>query len=200
MKEQGEYNFNGFIYDATFPKEEDNFAILPGKKEPLPKYSCILKLLDQSTNCLTNPINFNENVITLIIQSNEKENIPYAHQIGDIIRVHRGLYTPKSKRNVYLNLLKGNQFKGSWCIFATNEDGEKPYLCSHKKYTYESQDKQNIDSIRSWIKSYLVIEKSLVYFNQNFLGNRIKEGSDKDLLVHVVKKVELDDQLVLFIY
>jgi hypothetical protein len=131
MKEQGEYNFYGIIYDATFPKEEDNYAILPGTKEPLPKYSCILKLIDQSTNCLTNPINFNENVITLIIQANERENIPYVHQIGDIIRVHRGLYAPKSKRNVYLNLLKGNQFKGSWCIFSANEDkdAEKPYLC-----------------------------------------------------------------------
>ena len=40
---------------------------------------------------------------------------------------------------------------------------------------------------------------SLVYYNQNNLANRIKEGSDKDLIVHVVKKVELDDQLVFFI-
>ena len=201
MKEQGEYNFYGIIYDATFPKEEDNFAILPGTKEPLPKYSCILKLIDQSTNCLTNPTNFNENVIILIIQANERENIPYVHQIGDIIRVHRGLYTPKAKRNVYLNLLKGNQFKGSWCVFSANgeKDDEKPYLCSHKKYTYESQDKKNIESIRSWINSYLVLDNSLVYYNQNTLGNRIQEGSDKDLIVHVVKKVELDDQLVFFI-
>ena len=201
MKEQGEYNFYGIIQDANFPKEEENFAILPGTKEPLPKYSCILKLIDQTTNCLTNPTNFNENVITLVIQANERENIPYVHQIGDIIRVHRGLYAPKAKRNVYLNLLKGNQFKGSWCIFSAvpDKEPEKPYLCSHKKYTYESQDKQNIESIRTWIKSYFVLDNSLVYYNQNNLANRIKEGSDKDLLVHVVKKVELDDQLVFFI-
>ena len=201
MKEQGEYNFYGIIYDASFPKEEDNYAILPGTKAPLPKYSCILKLLDQSTNCLTNPTNFNEKMITLIVQANERENIPYVHKVGDIIRVHRGLYVPKAKRNVYLNLLKGNQFKGSWCIFSTDtdKDAEKPYLCSHKKYTFESQDTQNIDSIRTWIKSYLLLEKSLVYNNQNNLINRIKEGSDKDLLVHIVKKVELDDQLVFFI-
>ena len=201
MKEQGEYNFYGFVYDATFPKEEDNFAILPGNKEPLPKYSCVLKVLDQSINCLTHPANFNENVITLIIQSNERENIPYVHQIGDIIRVHRGLYAPKAKRNVYLNILKGNQFKGSWCLFSSNpeKDFDKPYMCSHKKYTYESQDKKNIESIRAWIKSYLAIDNSLVYYHQNNLINRVKEGSDKDLLVHVVKKVELDDQLVFFI-
>ena len=201
IKEQGEYNFYGIIYDASFPKEEENFAILPGTKEPLPKYSCVLKLIDQTTNCLTNPTNFNENVITLIIQANERENIPFVHQIGDIIRVHRGVYVPKAKRNVYLNLLKGNQFKGSWCIFSAEEDkdADKPYLCSHKKYTYESQDKKNIESIRTWIKSYLVLDHSLVYFNQNTLANRVKEGSDKDLLVQVVKKLELDDQLVFFI-
>ena len=144
MKEQGEYNFYGIIYDASFPKEEENFALLPGTKAPLPKYSVVLKLLDQNTNCLTHPNNLAENLITLIIQVNERENIPYVHQIGDIIRVHRGMYVPKQKRNVYLNLLKGNQFKGSWCIFAANpdKDGDKPYLCSHKKYTYESQDKK----------------------------------------------------------
>jgi hypothetical protein len=201
LKEQGEYCFYGIIYDANFPKEEENFAILPGTKEPLPKYSCILKLIDQTTNCLTNPTNFNENVITLVIQSNERENIPYVHQIGDIIRVHRGLYAPKNKRNVYLNLLKGNQFKGSWCIFSAipDKEPEKPYLCSHKKYTYESQDKKIIESIRNWIKNYFVLDNSLVYYNQNTLANRITEGSDKDLIVHVVKKVELDDQLVFFI-
>ena len=43
------------------------------------------------------------------------------------------------------------------------------------------------------------MEKSLLYTNQNTLVNRLKEGSDKDLLVHIVKKVELDDQLVFFI-
>lgn len=198
MKEQGEYNFYGVIYDATFPKEEENNALLPGQTEPLPKYSCVLKLIDQSTNCLTNPTNFNDNVITLIIQANEKDNLPYVHHIGDIIRVHRGFYSPKKRRNVYLNILKGNQLKGAWCIFS-NTNSNEPYLCSHKKYTFESQDQNIVNSIREWIKNYLDIEKSLVYFQQNKLGSRIVDGSDKDLMVHVVKKVELDDQLVYFI-
>ena len=161
----------------------------------------IIKLIDQSVNCLTHQNNLVENLITLIIQVNEKENISYVHQIGDIIRVHRGMYIPKQKRNVYLNLLKGNQFKGSWCIFSANpdKDGDKPYLCPHKKYTYESQDKQNIESMRNLVKIYFPLEKSLLYTNQNTLVNRLKEGSDKDLLVHIVKKVELYDQLVFFI-
>ena len=174
MKDQGEYNFYGIVYDASFPKEEENYALLPGQKEPLPKYSVVLKLLDQGTNCLTHPNNLAENLITLIIQVNERENIPYVHQIGDIIRVHRGMYIPKQKRNVYLNLLKGNQFKGSWCIFSANpdKDGDKPYLCSHKKYTYESQDKKILDSMRDLVKNYFPLDNSLIYPNQKLNYNK----------------------------
>ena len=53
--------------------------------------------------------------------------------------------------------------------------------------------------MRNLVKIYFPLEKSLLYMNQNTLVNRLKEGSDKDLLVHIVKKVELDDQLVFFI-
>ena len=41
--------------------------------------------------------------------------------------------------------------------------------------------------------------KSLTYPYQIKLEERNEEGNDKDLLVHVVKKVELGDQIVLFI-
>ena len=39
----------------------------------------------------------------------------------------------------------------------------------------------------------------MIYPYQIKLDSRLTDGNDKDLLVHVVKKVELDDQLVLFI-
>ena len=63
LKEQGEYNFYGVVLDASFPLEEQNTS----------KYSCTLKLIDQTTNCLTNPNNFNDNIIYLTIKSSEKE-------------------------------------------------------------------------------------------------------------------------------
>ena len=69
--EQGEYNFYGIIYDASFPTED-----------PLSKYTCILKLIDQTTNCLTNPSDFSDHIIYLIIKSSERENIPFVHHIG----------------------------------------------------------------------------------------------------------------------
>ena len=187
--EQGEYNFLGIIYDASFPQQEENSQ----------KYSCILKLIDQTTNCLTNPNDFSENIIYLIIKSNERENIPFVHNVGDIIRVHRGFYSPKNKRNVYLNVTKDNQTKGSWTLYHANSNTNEPYACSNKKYTVESQDKLNLEELKKWVKTYMGIDKSLKYPMQIKLENRTSEGNDKDLMVHVVKKVEADNHLILFI-
>lgn len=197
LKEQGEYNFYGIIYDASFPEEESlNDS---SKKNNSAKYATVLKLIDQSTNCLTNPQNFNDNIIYLIVKSTEKENVPFAHHVGDIIRVHSGLYAPKNRRTVYLNVLKDNKLKGSWSIFSSETNSNEPVLCSNKKYSIESDDKQVIDSLRTWVKNYLNIDKSLIYEYQRKLDQRLTDGDDKDLLVHVVKKVVLDDQLVLFV-
>ena len=186
--EQGEYNFFGIIYDASFPQEEQNTS----------NYSCILKLIDQTTNCLTHS-DFNEKIIYLIIKSSERENIPFVHHIGDIIRVRRGFYSPKKKRNIYLNVTKDNQVKGSWCLYHSNSNTNEPYACSNKKYSVETQDKPNIEGLKNWVKNYLGIDKSLKYPMQIKLINRIQEGNDKDLLVHVVKKVEAENHLILFI-
>ena len=198
LKEQGEYNFYGIIYDASFPQEE-YYPSESDKKKNTSNYSCILKLIDQTTNCLTHQNNFNENIIYLIIKSSEKENIPYVHHIGDIIRIHRGFYFPKKKRNAYLNVCKDNKMKGSWCLYSTNYNSDDPYSCSNKKFVVEVQDKQIIDNYKSWVKKYLIIDKSLNYPLQVNMINRINDGNDNDLLVHVVKKVELDDQIIFFI-
>ena len=187
--EQGEYNFYGVIYDSSFPLEETATG----------KYSCTIKLIDQNTNCLSNPNDFNENIIYLTIKSSEKENIPYIHNIGDVIRIHHGFYSPKNKRNVYLNVCKGNKVNGSWCLYSVNNNTLEPYACSNKKYTIEEQDKENIETYKSWSKSYLGKNKSLAYPYQINLKERNEEGDGKDLLAQVVKKVELGDQIVLFI-
>ena len=170
LVEQGEYNFFGIIYDASFPQEEQDLS----------KYTCILKLIDQTTNCLTHPKDFNDNIIYLIIKSNERE---------------------KKKRNVYLNLNKDNkdnQLKG-WCLYHWNINNNEPYACSNKKYSFESQDKPNLEGFKNWVRTYIGIDKSLVYPMQIKLENRNSEGDDKDLMVHVVKKIEADNHLILFI-
>jgi len=187
--EQGEYNFYGVVYDASFPLEEAKTG----------KYSCTIKLIDQSTNCLTNPNDFNDNIIYLTIKSSDKENIPYIHNIGDIIRIRHGFYSPKKKRNIYLNVCTDSKLNSSWCLYSVNNSSSEPYACSNKKYTVEEQDKEIIESYKTLSKSYLGKNKSLVYPYQIKLEERNEEGNDKDLLAHVVKKVELNDQIVLFI-
>ena len=122
------------------------------------------------------------------------------HYIGDIIRIHRGFYSPKKKRNVYLNLSKDNkEIKGSWCLYHSNDNNNETYACSNKKYSVESQDKLNLEGLKKWVKSYMGIDKSLKYPMQIKLENRAQEGNDKDLMVHVVKKVEADNHLILFV-
>lgn len=87
MKVDGDYNFYGIIYDASFPLQEES----PNS------YICYLKIIDPDVNCLTNPTNLNDELINLIIKSNCKENLPFVHSIGDIIRVHRGVFVSLSK-------------------------------------------------------------------------------------------------------
>ena len=189
LVEQGEYNFYGVVYDSSFPLEEEKTG----------KYSCTIKLIDHSTNCLSNPNDFNDNIICLTIKSSEKENIPYIHQIGDIIRIHRGFYSPKKKRNVYLNLCNDHKINGSWCLYSVYNNIAEPIACSNKTYNIEEQDKENIETYKVWSKNYLGKNKSLVYPYQIKLEERNEEGNDKDLLAHVVKKVETNDQIILFI-
>ena len=189
LVEQGEYNFYGVVYDSSFPLEEEKTG----------KYSCTIKLIDHSTNCLSNPNDFNDNIICLTIKSSDKENIPYIHQIGDIIRIHRGFYSPKKKRNVYLNLCNDHKINGSWCLYSVNNNIAEPIACSNKTYNIEEQDKENIETYKAWSKNYLGKNKALVYPYQIKLEERNEEGNDKDLLAHVVKKVETNDQIILFI-
>lgn len=90
IKTDGDYNFYGIIYDASFPLQEEN------PNNPIPTYICYLKIIDPTVNCITNPFDFNEEIIHLIIKSNSKENLPFVHNIGDIIRVHRGVFVRRN--------------------------------------------------------------------------------------------------------
>ena len=109
MKTDGDYNFYGVIYDASFPAQEDNKQnTYANKDDKNPTYICYLKLIDPTVNCITNPFDLNEEIIHLIIKSSSKENLPYLHNIGDIIRVHRGVFViklNKKKKNIAFNFI-----------------------------------------------------------------------------------------------
>lgn len=192
LTDLADYNFYGIIIDASFP-------IKTKTTEKESHYECVIKLIDNSTVL---PIT-EDNTVTLTIKSTNRECIPYIHNIGDIIRIHRGTYNPKTGRNVYVQNLVGNLFKSSWTLYSGFSNlyvrELVPYGSSHANYTFESQDRQTIESLRSYLRSFLDKDTSLVYPKQVKLSERNAEESDKDLVAFVVKKVEMEDQLTLFL-
>lgn len=190
--EPGDYNFYGIVIDATFPIkvfDNDNDYHL----------ECYLRLID-TTSKITPDM---KDSINLIIKSSTIDKVPFIHRIGDIIRVHRGIYNPKNpsnQRNIYLQNLKTNGFKSAFTIF-NGEDNAKdkmPYFSSGESYTYELQDKLILENIRNYMKELFTKKNSLNYSYTFNLKDRFNEGSG-DLLVYVVKKDELKDSTNFYI-
>jgi hypothetical protein len=101
----GDYNFYAIIYDATLPAQDKN----PNQ------YVCSIKVIDKEINRLNNPNSLQNEIVTIIIKSNSKDNLPYIHRFGDIIRIQRGNFM-SNKKIVYLNLTSQN-IKSTWTIF-----------------------------------------------------------------------------------
>lgn len=74
-----------------------------------------------------------------------------------------------------------------------------PYLCSHKNFTFENQDRVIIDNMRNWIKTYFLKPNSLFYGRDSKLIDRTTVGSDNDALIQIVHKQILEDKIVFFI-
>ena len=181
MKFDGEYNFYGIIFDAAFPIYLET---------PIPHYECILKLID-NTSDISSEIQ-EKNYISLIIKSQKKEEIPFIHYIGDIIRVIFGTYQNKKKRYVYLNFMNEKIMEKSyWSIYRNNIN--EPIMCSKRNFSFENYESKLISSLQ---KFYLIKSKEIKYFKKVNLIERNEKGSDNDLLVMIVNKTELEDQLV----
>ncbi len=181
MKLDGEYNFYGIIFDAAFPIYSET---------PFPHYECTLKLIDDSLD-ISNDFN-DEDYITLIIKSQNKEEIPFIHFIGDVIRVISGIYQNKKKRYIYLNFMNEKIIEKSyWRIYRNNI--YDPLMCSKHDFSFDF----NESSIISYLfEYYLFISNKLKYPKKINLIDRNEKGSDNDALVMIVNKTELDDQLV----
>jgi hypothetical protein len=82
IKEDGNYNFYGIIFDASLPKKE----------ESTDNYMTCIKIIDQQVNCLNNKTNLDDSLIHLFIKCPTKELLPFIHCVGDIIRVQKGIF------------------------------------------------------------------------------------------------------------
>ena len=194
MKEPGEYNFYGIIYDASFPQSQNQ-----EQTQQSSKYECLIKLIDESVNSIKYPDLelLKDNLITLIIKSS---SVPYIHSIGDIIRVHHGNYSHKLKRNIYLaeDTKQNSSIIPSWCIFSglssiDENDNIKPMLASKKNYIFDKQDEQIIKKLRLFIKEKLSLPKSICFFKENPLNKRII-NKENDTTVQVIYKISLENE------
>ena len=110
LQREGDYNFYAVIYDASLPFQENT----PNT------YSCTIKVVDEDINGLKYPESLNNELVYIIIKSNTKDNLPYIHTFGDIIRIQKGKLKYNSTTNmrqVYLNLTSIHNIKCSWTIF-----------------------------------------------------------------------------------
>ena len=81
------HNVYGVIIDATFPHKVNS-----------EKYICSLKIVDPSLHQKGNKAGDND-FATVTIFANRFEDLPIAHRVGDIIRLHRAtLCIYKGKR------------------------------------------------------------------------------------------------------
>ena len=178
MTTSNQYNFYGIVIDSSFPSNNTL---------PESHYECILKVIDISYTH-SSPI-----ILTLIIKSRSKNQIPYIHKIGDVIRIINGTFKPKSK--VYLNLRNESVAeKGSWCVF--DGDNYTIYGGSSSSIPFEQRDLDNVASLSQFYKS-LVGEENVLYARNEKLINR--KDDDRDAIVLVAGKEELDDKVVFFV-
>lgn len=183
--------FYGIITDATFPNKEEGEDV----------YSCTLKVIDHTVNHITNPLDIQNHQVYVTFKSDQIEFLPFVYHVGDIIRVHRALYVPKLKKNVYCNLESNGPLRASWCIFAAssnpNSKSFEPISCSSRTYTFEDVDFHIITNLRHWVKNYLKERGSLVYPKTLKLIDRNKDSAsnnidnfEKDLIVQVCYKAK----------
>lgn len=83
INEKKECFFYGIIVDATFPaKEETDDAY----------YVCTIKLIDNNINFTNDPIEIANHMVYVTVKSDLIQYLPFIRHVGDILRVHRGIY------------------------------------------------------------------------------------------------------------
>ena len=184
---ENEYNFFAIIYDSSFPQYYPT---------PQPHYETTIKCIDNSSE---SPFS---NSITLIIKSYSKEQIPYIHKTGLIIRVICGLckYSKNSnKRLIYVNLTNEKvSEKASWYIY----DSSNLIMSSSPDVIAIENESDIISNLNNYF-SYILYENYINAFSDNnvSLFERLSntKSSEIDSIVLVIHKEILDDKIVLYV-
>ncbi len=190
IKEQGNYSFYGIVYDASLPVKEN----IDDEKSD---YLCVIKLLSPDQNFQIDE-NFNDNAIHVIVKSNSIDNMPHIKSIGSIIRINNGVYRPKKRRNVYLNLTNISKIKSGWIIFETKDGNHHALASSTPYFSFDDEDSKQISFLYEWLTDYSRSSFSFNYLKQVNLS-QLNKDEDSDLLVIVCHKVYDKDNIIFFI-
>ena len=179
LKEQSENDFYGVVYDATFPSREDD-------KETSP-YIQAIKLIGPGLNWSTNPEDLNDEAINVIIKSTNFKEFPLISEVGMIIRIHRGVYKPKKRKNVYLNLSTITKIRSSWLLFDNSSSTYQPCGSLTQKFSFDQIDMKNVEFLRKWCRNYFSNSFSLI-FPKNVTIKKINSSSENDICCVVIEK------------
>ena len=170
-----EYNFYALVIDATFPHSEDYPS----------SFVCILKVIDETSNFVDGLAE--KDIYTVIVKASEKNQTPFIHNVGDIIRIHRGYFRPKTTNNIYCNLTKENKVKSSWCHFPAlaGNNPYEPLVVSSSNYSISESDHKTLDDLRAFSADYFVKKNALSYNYVCQLDDRTTQNYDYDLFVYV---------------
>ena len=179
IKEEKDYNLYGIIFDSTYPTKEN---------EHDSNYIVAIKILSPEYNWI-NINNFQDNTFHVILKSTNKEDTPFINKVGDIIRIQRGIYRQKKRKNIYLSITNISKIKSSWAIFDLFSNSHEATQASQGNLIIEKYDIQKINYLRKWALNYFLDENSLIYPKTKLLWE-VTDTNDCDIIVLVADKKE----------
>jgi len=129
------HNVYGVIVDATFPHKVNQ-----------EKYVSSLKIIDPSLYQKGKP--GDNDYATVVIYAKRFEDLPIAHRVGDIIRLHRAtlrIYKGQRQFNV------STHWNGSWALFSAEDATFAPVSWNGKRATFEKHETSLLGSLRKWV-------------------------------------------------
>lgn len=183
IKDEKDYNLYGIIFDSTYPTKEN---------EHDSNFIVAIKVLSPEYNWI-NINDFQDNTFHVILKSTNKEDTPFINKVGDIIRIQRGIFRQKKRKNIYLSITNISKIKSSWALFDLFSNSHEATQASQGNLVMEKYDIQKINYLRQWAINYFLNENSLIYPKTKLL-REVTNTDDCDIIVLVVdKKRNIDD-------
>jgi hypothetical protein len=171
------FNLYGVIIDATFPHKVGG------------GYICSLKIIDPSLHQEVAKAGDND-FASVVIASRRFEDLPIAHRVGDILRLHRAtVRIYKGQRQFCLN----TWYNGSWVLFNAEDTAFAPDSCSGRKYTFEKHESALLGSLRKWVGQHFGSHDGVTKDLYRPLSEAKKATGDFDVVAKILSIHEMDE-------